>query len=45
MGLALTITLLSAIWTIWNKAGYIGIGGLIAFALVVFLGRRTPKME
>ncbi len=45
MGLALTITLLSASWTIWNKAGYYGIGGLIAFALIVVLGRRKPVPE
>ncbi len=42
MGIAVTLALLGSVWTIWNKAGVYGIAGLVAFALVVFLGRRKP---
>ncbi len=43
MGIAVTLALLGSAWTIWNKAGVYGIAGLVAFALIVILGRRKQK--
>ena len=44
MGIAVTLALLGSVWTIWNKAGLYGIAGLVAFALIVILGRRKSPV-
>lgn len=45
MGTAASLALVGSVWKIWDATGYWGIGGLVAFALVVFLGRRTTPAE
>lgn len=48
MGLAVSLALLGSVWTIWNRnppVNYIGLGILVVFALIVFLGRRKEPVE